>query len=248
MSVFEDYGKYYDLLYCDKDYSLEAKQVHELLYKYKNSEIHSLLDLGCGSGRHDIELQKLGYDITGVDQSETMIEMAQLRGGADYQVGDIRKLTLKKEYDAAVSLFHVISYINSNSELLETFHSTRKLLYKGAIFLFSTWYGPGVLMDLPETRFKEVEDSDIEVKRVAVPVLHRDTNIVDVNYSIIMIDKKTGLANRFGEMHCMRYYFEPEMRLMLDLCGFRLIDVIDEKTLSKVNDNTWTCFFVAEAI
>ena len=75
MSNFNKYSEYYDLLYGDKDYSFES----EYLYKHMTSdkELKSLLELGCGSGGHAEFFSKKGIDITGIDMSSSMIEIAK---------------------------------------------------------------------------------------------------------------------------------------------------------------------------
>jgi len=75
MSVFNKYSRYYNLLYRDKDYAGEADYVHELIRKY-SPDAKSLLDLGCGTGRHAFPLAKKGYSVTGVDISEEMLAVA----------------------------------------------------------------------------------------------------------------------------------------------------------------------------
>lgn len=74
MEVFEDYAYYYNAFYQDKDYKAEAKQIDLLLQKY-GQNIKKIINYGCGTGRHDIELSKLGYLCTGIDLSPLMIDM-----------------------------------------------------------------------------------------------------------------------------------------------------------------------------
>jgi len=59
MKVFENYARYYDLLYHDKDYNAEAKFVHQLLQIHA-PETRSILELGCGTGSHAVLLAELG--------------------------------------------------------------------------------------------------------------------------------------------------------------------------------------------
>ncbi len=73
--VFENYSQYYDLLYQDKDYIAESEFIHSLIQKFANNA-KTVLDLGCGTGRHDILLSQQGYDVTGVaiEQVKTFID------------------------------------------------------------------------------------------------------------------------------------------------------------------------------
>ena len=116
MEVFQDYAYYYNAFYQDKDYTAEAKQVDELLKKY-GENVKNIINYGCGTGRHDIELAKIGYCCTGIDMSRLMIDIAKENSQNEkmpihFEVGDIRNYEPEKKYDAVISLFHVISYQN----------------------------------------------------------------------------------------------------------------------------------------
>lgn len=55
MEVFQDYAYYYNSFYKDKDYEFESKQVDSLLNLYGKGT-KKIINFGCGTGRHDIEL------------------------------------------------------------------------------------------------------------------------------------------------------------------------------------------------
>lgn len=131
MEVFQDYALYYNAFYQDKDYAAEAWQTDVLLKKYGGSNIRKIINFGCGTGRHDLELVKLGYDCTGIDMSPQMIEMAEKYGrdmntDIKFSVADIRTYNPTGKYDAVVSLFHVMSYQNSNEDILSAFRSSTR--------------------------------------------------------------------------------------------------------------------------
>ena len=80
MEVFQDYAYYYNAFYKDKDYQSEAKQIDFLLKKYGNGEVKSVINFGCGTGKHDMELADMGYQCFGIDMSNTMIDIAKKNG------------------------------------------------------------------------------------------------------------------------------------------------------------------------
>ena len=131
MGIFGEYAKFYDALYKDKDYMSEAKTVDSLLKKYGNNP-QRILVLGCGTGKHDRCLQKLGYRIHGIDMSEDMIREAKAASSEiEYEVHDIRCYTADKKYDAVVSLFHVMSYQNTNDDIKKSLQTARNSLGRG---------------------------------------------------------------------------------------------------------------------
>lgn len=248
METFQDYAYYYNAFYKDKDYTLEAKQLDKLIQKY-GDDVKSVINYGCGTGKHDIELSKLGYSCTGIDLSQTMIEIAKQNSDAiDFLVADIRTYEPSKKYDAVISMFHVMSYQNNNQDILAAFYSARRALNKGGLFLFDSWYGPGVLSDKPEVRVKQVEDNQYKLIRMARPVMYDKKNVVDVCYEVLIIDKITNVTKTLNEVHSMRYFFRPEIEFLLQQAGFELVTNLDCNTLGDTDFNSWTSYFVAKAV
>lgn len=251
MEVFQDYAYYYNAFYRDKDYAAESRQVDMLLGRYGN-HIRKIINFGCGTGRHDIELTKLGYRCTGLDMSPLMIDIARENSRIeklqiDFDVADICEYEPIQKYDAVISLFHVMSYQNSNEKIMAAFRTARKALSNGGLFLFDVWYGPGVLSDKPCVRVKEVEDDKNRLVRIARPVMYDETDAVDVCYEVLVIDKESNETKLINETHHMRYFFRPELEFYLKETGFELIDNLDCGTLDKTSYDSWTSYFVAKA-
>ena len=249
MDIFDDYAYYYNLFYKDKNYTAEAERINHFL-KLNKRNIKKILDLGCGTGRHDMELTKVGYEVHGIDISAEMIQMAKnnnsVSGGEiSFEVADIRAYTNNVKYDAVISLFHVMSYQNTNEDIAKSFNTAYKHLEKGGMFIFDVWYGPGVLRDLPTVRIKNVEDANYDVMRIADPIMHPNENIVDVCYEVLVADKKTSVLRKINEIHKMRYFFYPEIKLLLENTGFELMACYDCNTLSTPDFNSWTVYFIA---
>lgn len=252
METFQDYAYYYNAFYHDKDYQAEARQVDMLLQKYGHT-IKKIINYGCGTGRHDIELSKLGYACSGIDISPLMIQIARENTKhdgqqIDFSVADIRTFQAEKTSDAVISLFHVISYQTENQDIMAAFRSARNALNPNGIFLFDVWYGPGVLSDKPAVRVKETENDQYKLVRIATPVMYDKKNVVDVCYEVLAIDRKTRETKIMNEVHRMRYFFRPELEYYLKEAGFELMDNVDCITLDTTGYDTWTSYFVARAV
>ncbi len=253
MSVFGDYSRYYNLLYKDKDYAGESKYVDSLIRKHL-AGAKSILDLGCGTGRHDILLVDSGYEVTGVDQSEEMLSIATTQcatnnispSALNFHQGDIRAIRLENTFDVVVSLFHVMSYQISNEDLAAAFATARYHLKPGGIFIFDCWYGPAVLTDRPVVRIKRLEDNAISVTRLAEPVMHPNANMVDINYHVLVRDKTSGAVEELKETHRMRYLFRPELELLLHGAGMTITDSAEWMTDRQPGYDTWGVCFVVQ--
>lgn len=249
MEVFQDYAYYYNTFYWNKDYKMEAMQIKHLLDIYGMAG-NRLLNMGCGTGRHDIELAQMGYQCTGIDRSSLMIDIAKKSAkgmGIDFTVADVRDYRTDQRYDAVISLFHVMSYQNSNTDILDAFIAARAALDVGGLFLFDVWYGPGVLSDKPCVMVKEIEDEENRLVRIARPVMYDKENLVDVCYEVLIINKISNVVKTINEVHRMRYFFRPELDLLLNSAGFDLIDNLDCHRLSETDYDSWTSFFIARA-
>lgn len=253
MKIFQDYAKYYNIFYKDKDYTKEAENAELLFKRWDTGKQISILNLGCGTGKHDIAFAKLGYSVTGIDISPQMVEAAQKNNtrsqyDIEYEVADIRNYTAGKTYDVATSLFHVISYQNKNKDILGTFHTAAKALRQNGIFIFDFWYGPGVLSDRPSVRIKTADDAGHAIYRIANPQMHAQENIVDVNYKIFVVEKETGYTKLVEETHKMRYYFVPELKAYLETAGFQMLECLDCTTLKKAEFDSWTAICAAKKL
>jgi SAM-dependent methyltransferase len=219
-SVFAAYARYYNLLYRDKDYAAEAAYVVERLRDHGVVAGARILELGSGTGGHAEHLVRMGFTVHGVDSSAEMIERAQARRAAlpsdlaarlTFELGDVRTVRTGAVYDAVISLFHVMSYQTANTDLRAAFATAATHLGPGGLFFFDFWYGPAVLTERPEVRVRRLEDEAVQVVRVAEPVLQVNDNLVDVNFTVLVMDKESKRTERIEERHSMRYLFLPEL-------------------------------------
>jgi SAM-dependent methyltransferase len=220
----------------------------------------TVLDLGCGTGRHDLLLAGKGYSITGVDMSEEMLAVANSQlssviqqgslgshpSSLNFFQGDIRTVRLDRTFDVVISLFHVISYQTTNKDLADAFATAGAHLAPGGIFIFDCWYGPAVLTDRPAVRVKRLEDEQIMVTRVAEPVMHPNENVVDVNYNVFVRDKASKAVEELRETHRMRYLFLPELELLLRGTGMSIVSASEWMSDRQPGFDTWSVCFVAK--
>ncbi len=116
MTVFgKMYADVYDTIYNTKNYNQEVDFLEEIFKKFGKSPVHTVLDLGCGTGGHSLVLDQRGYQVCGVDLSQEMLDLARrkasaLNRGGEWVQGDIRTFKIGKLFDAAVMMFAVLSY------------------------------------------------------------------------------------------------------------------------------------------
>jgi 2-polyprenyl-3-methyl-5-hydroxy-6-metoxy-1,4-benzoquinol methylase len=139
-SLFENYGQKYD----SEPYTLGTVGECDFVEKEINFDKSlKILDVGCGTGRHAIELTKRGYQVTGIDLSEAQLKRAKEKAKAvnlhiDFQCQDARNLPFDREFDVAIMLceggFSLMETDEMNFEILK---SVTKSLKPHAKFIFT---------------------------------------------------------------------------------------------------------------
>lgn len=248
MSNFGDlYATYYDLLYQDKDYRTEVDYILSLIPESKPKT--SLLDMGCGTGKHAEFFCENGLNVHGIDISKDMLDVAESRRkgreeNLTFSYGDVSHFSLDRTFDVVVSLFHVMSYQTSNNKLINTLKSAKRHLQPGGLFLFDFWYGPAVLTDLPTTRVKRLENDEIYVTRLAESQMAAQKNTVSVNYDIFIKNKKTSEFFQKQETHHMRYFFDTELEMLCEMLGFKIKNKFAWMQKTEPNFDSWNAIWV----
>jgi SAM-dependent methyltransferase len=256
VTVFGQSARYYDSLYGDKDYAAEAEYVDALIQRWAPGA-RSLLDLGCGTGRHAVEFARRGYTVFGVDRSAEMLvraheQRARLPPGLGERLvfahHEIRGLQLDRAFDCVTALFHVVSYQISNEDVLAAFAAAKAHLRENGLFVFDCWYGPGVLSDQPVRRTKALRQGEQQLLRIAEPTMHINANLVDVSYRFVLEEGGGAPPAEFGETHRMRYFFAPELALALQMTGFKMAALIEWMSEHEPDRATWNAVVVAVSI
>ncbi|PZR72031.1 MAG: SAM-dependent methyltransferase [Chthoniobacterales bacterium] len=246
--TFQRYSAYYDLLYRDKDYETEADSVARAL-RAANPNTHSVLEFGSGTGRHGRLLAEHGFDVFGIERSQTMVTTARSftddsavgreSGIFDCVQGDIQTTTLNRPFHAVLALFHVVSYQTTDADVDRTFANAARHLSADGIFFFDVWHGPAVLHERPAVREKRVEDATTLLTRLAEPRLDVDRHTVTVRYSITAQSKIDNQITEFQEEHCMRYFFPEEITSFARKTGFNVERSEEFLTAQPPSDRTW---------
>jgi len=253
MSYLGKHAEFYDLFYKDKPYYDEALYVADLIQR-RCPDARSVLDLGCGTGLRCLEMARHGYKVTGLDQSPAMLAVARQNllmandipnGTVDFLLGDITEYLSPHSYDAAISLFHVFSYLTTEESLREAVVRSFKNLRPGGVLIFDYWHGPGVLHDLPSPRTRSAEDSHVTLVRKSVPRHFPDAHLVELTLSLETIDKQTGIHERVDETYLLRYWFPEELERQLERAGFQEVRHYSWLTHSVPIRETWQACTVA---
>jgi SAM-dependent methyltransferase len=250
---FSTYATYYNIINSDKDYGKECNFLKEIFHKYSKHYPVSILDAGCGTGNHLIPLAKSGFQMTGIDASKSMIKVARQRAAlsdreTDLSVSDIRSFKLDKKFDAVISMFAVLGYLNKDKDIIRALKCIRNHLNPGGLFVFDVWYGPAVWKIKPETRLKIIKRDSLKLYRFAEPTLREREHLCEVDYHFLGI-RSGRVFYEASEKHFMRFYFLEELRTFLKRCRFEILKESAFLDLDlRPSSKTWNIVCISRAI
>lgn len=228
MSGYCGAARIYDAVNADIDYSAWADFIADGLSRFGagRAEPGLLLDLACGTGRLTRELAARGFDMTGVDSSPEMLEIARRRCGGDVLLlcQDMRELELYGTVGAVVCVLDSVNHLTGEGDLDRCFSHVHNYLVPGGVFIFDintrqrfeNSYGelaylfPGTAADGRETFCAWQNDYD------------PDTGICDFGVTVFEETKPgSGLYARTDDEWSERYYSIREITAALGRCGMR---------------------------
>lgn len=246
-AIFGKFAQYYDAIYSDKNYQQECELVQRII----GGSPQTILDLGSGTGSHSLILAEMGFDITGLDASETALDIARAksrgRPNMRFVKGNITSFSLKKEYDACISMFCSICYVTNIRLFRKSLANIFDHLRPGGILIFDFWNGNAVIHQRPTTKVKTAIHDNQRIIRIADSKLNLYDGTCAINYHCI-IAEDSRIVDEFSEIHLLSYYFPSEVRYMLDDAGFEKIEFADLSGATPTNDELlekWYIYAIA---
>jgi 2-polyprenyl-3-methyl-5-hydroxy-6-metoxy-1,4-benzoquinol methylase len=187
-----------------------------------------ILDIGCGSGRHSIELTKRGYNVTGIDLSESLLKRANEKAlkenlNIDFQKQDARHLTFNNEFDLVIMIcegaFPLMETDEMNFQILQ--NASKALKEKGKL-IFTTLNG---LFPLFHSVRDFIANSTKEGNAISDNHSFDLLTFRDFNTTYIIDDNGNNIELKCNE----RYYVPSEITWLLKSLNFEKIDIFGAK-------------------
>lgn len=223
--LFENYGNKYD------NESFVQGTIGECDFIEKEINYNKavkILDVGCGTGRHSIELSKRGYSVTGIDLSESQLERARQKASAqslivDFKKHDARIPHFSGVFDLVIMLceggFSLMETDEMNFQILQ--NASKALRPKGKL-IFTTLNG---LFPL----FHSVKDFlDSKTKEGNAKCGHSSFDLMTFReHNTIYVEDDLGNKK---ELQCSeRHYVPSEITWLLKALDFKAIDIYGAK-------------------
>lgn len=123
MKLYSKFASYYDGLYWRKNYGLEADFVLAQFERVFGRKAESVVDFGCGTGKHVEVFVERGLNAKGMDSSDEMLEIARTRKG-DFSKGNFVQDKLGEGFDLATCLFSTLQHADKRDlpAAIKNFH------------------------------------------------------------------------------------------------------------------------------
>ena len=212
--LFQDYADKYD------NESYTSGTLGEVDFFEKEIAFNKsvkILDIGCGTGRHSLELARRGYEVTGIDLSEAQLKKAKSISEKEnlkieFQVSDARNFNYKESFDFAIMIcegaFALMETDEMNYSILKNAFSSLK---KGGKLIFTSLNGLYPLFHSVKDFVNSGTDQGQSTENNFDLMTFRD-------YSVYETEDDMGIKK---VLNCNeRYYVPSEITWLLKSLGF----------------------------
>ena len=220
------------------------------------------LEVGCGTGRVLIPTAAAGCDITGLDLSPHMLgicrqklakESQEVQQRAKLIEMNMTEFSTGEKYNLATIPFRPFQHLVSVAQQKGCLRCIHRHLVPGGKLVFDV-FNPNFERLIANPRYtRETEDLPLieladgrKVRRASqMAGFHRDRQYNDVEL-IYYVTYPDGKTDRFVQSFPMRYFFRYEIEHLLELCGFKVIDLFGDFDRSAYSEESREMIFIAE--
>ncbi len=224
---------YYHILYKNRN-DEEAQAFMDNITHYLNMpENGTILDLACGKGRHSIYLNKLGYQVTGVDLSENSIAFAQESSNEtlQFKTHDMRE-PMNETYDAVFNLFTSFGYFDTHEDNIKTLKAIKESINEYGFGVIDFFNADFIIENLVAEETKEIDGITFNIKRyIENKKIIKEIRFEDKGESFFFTEKVSAftladfeammeeagiyLLEIFGDYKLRKFYKSQSERLIL---------------------------------
>lgn len=216
---------YYDLLYKDRDQEEADMFIHNLVKHLDPPKNALMLDLACGNGRYSIALNRMGYNVTGIDLSQKKIETAKhcQNSSLTFAVNDMRMPLEPSKYDFIFNLFTSFGYFDKEEENKKVLNNVYNSLKKKGDFVLDYVNGEKAVRHLLHHEECTIEGVHFSISRtVKNNLIVKDIKIKDGEEEYSFSEK----VSIFSESKLTEYIQD---------CGFEILEIFGDYQLNKFN-------------
>jgi SAM-dependent methyltransferase len=245
--IYDLLAPFYDSINADINYGKWADFIEEILKKECKTRPELVLDLGCGTGKMTIELARRGYDMTGIDYSPEMLDIARSEAeneGHDvlWLCQDMREFELYGTVDAAVSCLDCINHLEDEDDLIKCFSLMHNYLVPDGIFIFDVNGKYKFENIYSDNTYAMEEDGGLCVWE---NYYDPEAKLCDF-YITLFKECADGRYERYDETQSERMYTLNELRNALEKCDMEFLGAYGDFEFSPGSDDNERIYIVAK--
>ena len=212
-------ARVYDALCRHKDYAAATLVLREIMQRVV-PHAASLLDVGCGTGRH-LEHLRSHFRVEGLDNSPEMLEIARNRcPGIPFHEGTLVDFDCPDTFDVITCLFGSIGHAVTVTNLCRALRTMVRHLRPGGALIVEPWITPARFIS-GKLVLDSVDDPDLKVARIYVT---RREGRISVFESQYLVGSSEGVTH-FTERQELGLFTEEEYRRALNRAGLDLVEI-----------------------
>ena len=242
MESYTVLAQFYDRLTTDVPY-LQWADYLEKQFSRHSTPIHTIAELGCGTGTLAAILAERGYQVTAIDLSPDMLSVAAEKCGdlgVQLVCQDMSRLVLPEPSDAVICCLDSLNYVTHPSQVRRTFTQVWRALKPGGIFVFDV----KTPFALESADGQVYIDENDEVYCVWRGEYDKRRRICGYGIDLFIL-QEDGSWYRDGEYHEEYAYTMEELNNWLTDAGFKSIKQFGNLRLSAPTDDEERVFFIA---
>ena len=250
--IYDLLAPIYDSINSDIDYSEWADFIEKIIARdYKQGKPELVLDLGCGTGSMTLELARRGYDMTGIDYSPEMLDIARNRAideGLESKMlwlcQDMTEFELYGTVDVTVSCLDSLNHLTGNQDLESCLKLVHNYLIPDGLFIFDI---------NGKYKFENIySDNSYVIEQdgsfcVWQNYSDEKSKLCDF-YITLFKEGQNGTYRRYDEVQTEKMYTLRTVKSLLKKCGFELIGVYSDFDFTEGTDNNERLYIAARCI
>lgn len=244
--IYDLLSRVYDSINSDIDYKAWADFIEKIVKANCKERPELVLDLGCGTGKMTLELSSRGYDMTGIDYSPDMLDVARDAAeeqGADvlWLCQDMREFELYGTVDLTVSCLDCINHLTTPKDVEKTFKLVHNYLIPDGIFIFDI-NGKYKFENIYADRSYVMEEEG----GVCIWQNCYDEKKKICDFYITLFEEcEDGRYERYDEEQRERMYTLSEMKRMLEKSNLEFIGAYSDFDFTEATDMDERIYIVA---
>jgi SAM-dependent methyltransferase len=205
--MFLQTQRFYDAIYCWKDYAAEAQRLKALLAGRQTSGRRTLLDIACGTGGH-IPYLRDDFAYEGLDLDAKMLALARERfPDIPFHQGDMLDFDLRRQFDVVTCLFSSIAYVKTAQKLEQAIATMARHVRPGGVLVIEPFVAPQDWeAGRPTATF--VDQPDLKIARMSVGAREGAVAIITFEY---LVATSAGME-RLSERHELGLFTDTQYR------------------------------------